>query len=48
MALHRFFAPCLLALVGCLLYANSLQNPFVFDDLAAIPENDDIRHILYS
>ena len=45
--LHRsFFAPVLMALVGATLYANSLQNPFVFDDLAAIAENDDLRQIL--
>ena len=35
-----------MALVGAALYANSLQNPFVFDDLAAIAENDDLRQIL--
>ena len=43
---RSFFAPVLMALVGATLYANSLQNPFVFDDLAAIAENDDLRQIL--
>ena len=40
-----FFAPVLFVLVGALLYANSLHNPFVFDDLAAITENADIHQI---
>ena len=38
-------APVLLVLVGAALYANSLQNPFVFDDRAAIAENTDLHRV---
>ena len=36
----------LLAAAGVLVYANSLDNPFLFDDLGAIVDNRDIRQIL--
>jgi tetratricopeptide (TPR) repeat protein len=34
-----------LAMAGILAYANSLSNPFVFDDQASIVDNDRIRHV---
>ncbi len=37
------WAPMLLAAAGIVTYANSLGNPFVFDDLPAIEENEHIR-----
>ena len=39
------WAPWLLIAVGALVYANSLETPFVFDDLGAIVENKDIQHL---
>ena len=38
----------LLLAVGCALYANSLSNPFVFDDHEAILNNESIRQIVPS
>ena len=38
-------APWLLITVGALVYANSLEGPFIFDDLGAIVGNPDIRHL---
>ena len=35
----------LLIAAGALVYANSLDAPFVFDDLGAIVENKDIQHL---
>ena len=37
--------PWLLVLVGLLVYANSLNNPFVFDDHSSILNNTDIRQL---
>ena len=37
--------PWLLIAAGALVYANSLDAPFVFDDLGAIVENKDIQHL---
>jgi tetratricopeptide (TPR) repeat protein len=37
-------AGLLLAALGVAVYANSLSNPFVFDDLASISNNEDLRH----
>ncbi len=41
---HALVALLLFA-AGALAYANSLTNPFVFDDLPAIVGNRDIRQI---
>lgn len=41
---HRSFWP--LALVAVLVYANSLTNPFVFDDHSAILANESIRQLV--
>jgi hypothetical protein len=38
-------APWLLITAGLLLYANSLSNPFVFDDEGSIVNNRDIRRL---
>lgn len=40
-ALH----PWLLVFIGLLVYANSLGNPFVFDDHSSIINNTDIRQL---
>ncbi|MFT5087758.1 MAG: tetratricopeptide (TPR) repeat protein [Candidatus Latescibacterota bacterium] len=37
--------PLAIALATCAVYANSLNNPFLFDDLFHIVTNPDIRHI---
>jgi len=38
------FLPCLLlSLIGLAVFANTLRNPFVYDDMRAIYNNDDIR-----
>lgn len=39
------FHPWLLVLIGLLVYANSLDNPFVFDDHSSIINNSDIRQL---
>ena len=40
-------APCLvlIGLAGCLVYLNSVSNPFMFDDIAAIVDNGQIRQL---
>ena len=38
-------APWLLVAAGILVYANSLEGPFIFDDLGAIVDNPDIRQV---
>ena len=43
--LYTRMAPWLLITVGALVYANSLEGPFIFDDLGAIVGNPDIRHL---
>ncbi len=46
--MHRLIhksAPWLLVVIGLGIYANSLSNPFVFDDESAIVKNTDIRQI---
>ena len=37
--------PWLLVFIGLLVYANSLGNPFVFDDHSSIINNTDIRQL---
>ncbi len=37
--------PVLVILAGILAYANSLQGPFLFDDIGHITRNDEIRHL---
>ncbi len=47
MALYERTRPLwLLLVVGCALYANSLSNPFVFDDHVGILKNESIRQLL--
>ena len=43
--LKACFSPLLILAVGVGLYANSLSNPFVFDDLEIIVDNPDIRSL---
>lgn len=43
--MSRVLAPVLLVTAGAIAYANSLTNPFVFDDLPAIVGNPDIRQL---
>ena len=41
----RYLPPLALALVGVILYANSLSGPFFFDDHVSISENSHIRQL---
>ena len=43
--LKALISPLLLVVVGILVYANSLSNPFIFDDQVAIIDNVDIRQL---
>jgi protein O-mannosyl-transferase len=43
--LERWWPMALIVLVGCLTYANSLRNPFIFDDEQTITYNEGIRHL---
>lgn len=40
-----FFQGALIVLAGCLVFANSLAGPFLFDDQRAILDNPTIRHL---
>lgn len=44
-SIWRYGPPLALILVGCAVYANSLDNPFFFDDLFYIVDNPDIREL---
>lgn len=43
--LWSYGPPLILALAACVVYANSLENPFLFDDIFHIVLNPDIRQI---
>jgi len=45
-AIKSGYAPWFLIIVGALVYANSLSGPFIYDDILAIVDNDDIRQFL--
>lgn len=42
---NRFTPLILIGLAGCLVYANTFSVPFLFDDIAHIPENQAIKSI---
>ena len=45
MPIAKYWAAAALAVVCLLVYANSLDGVFVYDDIPSIVENEDLRHI---
>ena len=43
--LKALISPFMLVIAGILVYANSLSNPFIYDDQVAIVDNVDIRQL---
>jgi protein O-mannosyl-transferase len=42
----RWFAPLIVILIGVIAYSNSFSGPFIFDDMAAIEKNPQIRSLI--
>ena len=42
----RWFAPLLVIFIGALAYSNSFTGPFIFDDIASIQRNPQIRSLI--